>query len=210
MDVRSRLRRLLSPIVWRLLPNLYLREADVRRILLVKTGSLRQSWDVLGAIEKRFPGARITVLTEEREFSQLQSDGRVAGVTFYRNIRQFPFLCWQLRKANYDLKVVLFTKEATYEKFKALSILLHARKMLVYNEHGDSVYWGLRDLRGVWTMNAAGAFRRTLTLGLRQQGLLVVRVVLWPLIIAYLVFWAAVVLARYRLGSPKQRQEHFG
>ncbi|MBI2955202.1 MAG: hypothetical protein HYY30_12865 [Chloroflexi bacterium] len=201
MNLRIRLRLLLSPIAWRLLPNLYLHEEEVRRILLVKTGSLYHAMAALDALEKRFPIANIAVLTEEREFNELQQDSRVTDLIFYRNIWQFPSILWQMRRANYDVKVVLFTKEATYEKFKVLSILLHARKMLVYNEHGDSLYWGVRDLPGVWYMTMAGVFPGTISRTLRRLALLATSAGLWPFILIYLMLWTAIVLVRYRRDS---------
>ena len=126
---------------------------EEQSILVVRSGSLPNLLIVLESLGERFPGSEITVLTDPDILDELSQHPRVGDVAVYSNLRFFlARQLWELRRQEYDCKVVLFTNEdeGRYNKFKALAFMCRARRTIVYNENGDSFEWNYRHRRIIW------------------------------------------------------------
>jgi len=124
-----------------------------KRILVVRSGSLRYLLVVLESLDRRFPNSQITVLTDPDIIDELSRHPKVARIVVYGNLKGFlSRQLWQLRQQEYDIKVSLFTgeDEGRYNKFKVLAFLCRAGRMIVYNENGDSFEWNYHHRRSIW------------------------------------------------------------
>jgi len=124
-----------------------------QNILVVRSGSLSNLLMVLNSLGRRFPHSEITVLTDPDIPDELSQHPGVSGVAVYSNLRFFlARQLWELRRRDYDCKVVLFTNEdeGRYNKFKVLAFLCRAPRMIIYNENGDSFEWDYRHRHIIW------------------------------------------------------------
>lgn len=124
-----------------------------KNILVVRSGSLPNLLMVLESLGERFPGSGITVLTDPDILDELSQHPGVSDVAVYSNLSFFlARQLWELRRRKYDCKVALFTNEneGRYNKFKALTFMCRAPRMIVYNENGDSFEWDYRHRWTIW------------------------------------------------------------
>jgi len=124
-----------------------------KKILVVRSGSLKYLLVVLESLDRRFPNSQITVLTDPDILDELAQHPKVAKIVVYGNLKGFlSRQLWQLRRQDYDVKVALFTgeDEGRYNKFKVLAFLCRARWMIVYNENGDSFDWSYYHREHIW------------------------------------------------------------
>lgn len=118
---------------------------EMRRILVIRSGSLKYLLPTLSHLRETFPESKIDVLTDPDISETLSQNPFVDEVILYCNLR--TFFRHQLRQLwgqKYDLKVALFTgeDEGRYNKFKVLAHLLPPLHwMLVYDEKGDHFSW---------------------------------------------------------------------
>ncbi len=127
---------------------------DKMNILVVRSGSLLNLQTVLESLRNRFPGSEITVLTDPDILDELSRHPGVGDTAVYSNLRVFlARKLWELRRQEYDCKVALFTNEdeGRYNKFKVLTFMCRARRMIVYNENGDSFEWDYRHRHVIWS-----------------------------------------------------------
>jgi len=127
---------------------------DKMSILVVRSGSLPNLLMVLENLESRFPHSEVTVLSDPDILDELSQHPRVGGTAVYSNLRVFlARQLWELRRQEYDCKVALFTNEdeGRYNKFKVLAFLCRARRMIIYNENGDSFEWDNRHRHVIWS-----------------------------------------------------------
>ena len=127
---------------------------EEKNILVVRSGSLPNLLMVLESLGRRFPRSEITVLTDPDILDELSRHPGVGDMAVYSNLRVFlARQLWELRRQEYDCKVALFTDEGEgrYNKFKALTFLCRAPRMIVYNENGDSFEWDYRHRRIIWS-----------------------------------------------------------
>ena len=125
-----------------------------QNVLVVRSGSLPNLLMVLDSLGKRFPGSEITVLTDPDILDELSQYPGVSNVVVYSNLKFFlSHQLWELRRQDYDCKVVLFTNEneGRYNKFKVLAFLCRAPRMIAYNENGDSFEWDYHHRRIIWS-----------------------------------------------------------
>jgi len=123
-------------------------------ILVVRSGSLPNLLMVLESLRRRFPHSAITVLSDPDILDELSQHPSVGDIAVYSNLKVFlARQLWELRRQEYDCKVVLFTNEdeGRYNKFKVLAFMCRAPRMIIYNENGDSFEWDYRHRRIIWS-----------------------------------------------------------
>lgn len=126
---------------------------EEKKILVVRSGSLRYLLVVLESLDRRSPNSQITVLTDPDITDELSRHPKVAEIVVYGNLKGLLFRqLWQLHRQDYDVKVALFTgqDEGRYNKFKVLAFLCPAGRMIIYNENGDSFEWSHYHRQSIW------------------------------------------------------------
>jgi hypothetical protein len=99
---------------------------------------------VCSGIPKQWPGVRFTVVAPQDFADQFTSE----EVLWLEQVKASPLRSIQaLRRRKFDLCIVLFAGRPTFRKLKMAAVLLNARRIVVYNENGDSVpvdraHWG--------------------------------------------------------------------
>lgn len=134
----------------------------MRRILVIRSGSLKYLLPALSRLQESFPQSRIDVLTDPGISQTLSQNPFVDEVILYRNL--CTFFRHQLRELwsqKYDLKVALVTgdEEGRYHKFRLLiHLMAPLARPLVYDEKGESYPWGLATWRAEvgWVVGRGG------------------------------------------------------
>jgi hypothetical protein len=96
-------------------------------------------------IPKQWPGVHFTIVAPQAYADEFQSE---SDVLWLEQVRAIP-LRWlrTLRRRKFDLCIVLLAGRPTFRKLKMAVLLLNTKRIVVYNENGDSVivdrdHWG--------------------------------------------------------------------
>lgn len=97
--------------------------------------------DVIGKVRpimaKHWPHVNFTVVAPQGYAHEFGSE---ANVLWLERVKSAPLKSLRdLRRRKVDLCVVLWAGRPTFRKLKAAALFLNARRVVIYNENGDSV-----------------------------------------------------------------------
>lgn len=124
-------------------------QEQVRRVLIVGSGSIPHIRKVIGAVHTRFPKARLVLMIWHSNQHLFYSNTGLDETIAYQGLHQALALWRQVANLQCDVKVVLFTAEGQV-MLKLLAFFLPARRMLVYTEGGGSFEWDFDQRLAIW------------------------------------------------------------
>ena len=111
--------------------------ASHRTGLFVASGELDIVRRAHPALVRRWPAVKFTYLAPEGYAGEF---GDESEVLWLEQLKLHPLRSLvTLRRRKFDLCVVLSTGRPTFRKLKLSTLLLNARRTVVYNENGDSI-----------------------------------------------------------------------
>lgn len=165
------------------------------RVLLVESGSRSIAEAVLPQLFQRAPQMQCDVLTcFGGRPAGLKDDARVYSVLDYPDAASREKLFAQLRQNGYGVVAILCSAEPIMTKWKWAVAWKVVGKVLIINENADFFWFDRTNWRLILHFIL---FRADLTGGDAVRTLL--RLALFPLSVAYLVFYAGAVHLRRRL-----------
>lgn len=166
---------------------------ELRRLLLVESGSRAVSGKWLAKLPAIAPEARVDLLTCFDEASTAAQIEHVFRTTDYRTGAARAELLNDLARTGYDAVVILCTTEPLMTKWKWYSAWKIPSKILIVNENADSFWMDRGHLGSIRQFVSHRA-------GLSGSGALTqpLKLILFPITLTYLLLYAGGIQLRRR------------